>query len=273
MNNLIKYSLAGVIIFSSLAAVSSRFVDIKETQNLKFLFNSKYGKLNVQDYETISINKMYSFPSANKLYIKSISGNIKIYSAKGSDFEIKLQTEALKSKKITPESIVKAVDNQVIIDLAGDDKNQEGSRLFRFNWNESNLSVTEAVEISIGIPDTIQFINLESISSDTSLENINLNELNSDSVSGNVTLKNSNQVSIKLNSISGDAYLEKASFNKLTANSVSGDLSIRLATDQKYKMNLTTVSGDQIGIEKFRSENAEHRINIDTISGDLKMSL
>jgi DUF4097 and DUF4098 domain-containing protein YvlB len=127
-----------------------------------------------------------------------------------------------------------------------------------FSLNNSNIIVF--------VPRTIKSINVQTVSGDVRVRDLNLDRLRVSTTSGDFE---TNQVSIQdvqYDTISGDSLLE-GKLSRLKAKTTSGDLKISTSKDNP-QFNMQTVSGD---VKIIFSEPANVTVNYKTMTGDIKM--
>lgn len=124
-------------------------------------------------------------------------------------------------------------------------------------------------------------IDLFSTSGSMSLEKVNAESFNAETTSGDINLSNSVLSSLELKNTSGKSVIKlNSSPKEIEAKSVSGDLSFYLPSDCNFQVSYESISGnflynyDLTNKEDdtyFFGENASLEIDIETISGEVKI--
>ena len=126
-------------------------------------------------------------------------------------------------------------------------------------------SSSDSMKFMIEIPKTLEVkeFNQHAVSSDFTLQNLNINQFILNTTSGDCTIKNSKFEDARWNTVSGDLEASDLSITNLVISMVSGDLKLNQVTI-KSDFSLSTVSGDA----KVEDSKAE-TVNMNTVSGDL----
>lgn len=125
------------------------------------------------------------------------------------------------------------------------------------------INIKRAYELTILVPSTYnKNINLDTISNEISVNNININLLKTNTVSGNTNFNNIVCADLGIDTVSGSLYIDKITTDKIDVNLASGELNFKNISANE--LIIDQVSGDSnIGFV-----NSPRYINIDSISGD-----
>ena len=187
-------------------------------------------------------------------------------------------------------------DDKITSEIKGNTlvmKEEEKWRFFivdiSFFMNFLTQSGTDKVNVELTLPKDIQLssIKLATASGDSSIENINTNDLNIDIASGNIKLNGLKTTNIILSSASGDKVLSNINTDLLKINSVSGNVTKNNIKAKTIKFNSAsgdlvcdTLSFDALDIDMvsgntklFNIEGTEkdYQISSDMISGNLSI--
>ncbi len=145
---------------------------------------------------------------------------------------------------------------------------------FRF----SNLEKSLTVELPESL--LLDEVDINMVSADLTMDNINVKELDIDTVSGDIVTKSSAMEDFDIDSVSGSVNLITSTCpQKGKFNSVSGSICFELPQDAGYEVEFVTVSGDynSDGFSTKKSGNtytvgdgkAKYKVN--TVSGDFSV--
>jgi DUF4097 and DUF4098 domain-containing protein YvlB len=125
---------------------------------------------------------------------------------------------------------------------------------------------SDEMNFIIEVPKTLNFkaCNQHGVSSDFTLQNMEIGEFTINTTSGDCEIKNSIFEEARWNTVSGDLKASDLSITNLVISMVSGDSNLK-QVNIKSDLSLSTVSGDAT-IEDSKAET----VNISTVSGDLE---
>ena len=167
-----------------------------------------------------------------------------------------------------------------------------------FSWNETELTITMPkdmddrklvytsvsgdVDIATGLE--VREVSVNTTSGDVQVSDITCEEFRSGTVSGRLDIKGYVENEIRVETVSGDTDIRIFGRTEyIDVDSVSGDVDIFLEDNMEFKFNFDTVSGDfdcefpvyaQGGKNDrngYTDENADLDIDINTVSGDLRI--
>ena len=215
-----------------------------------FLSIASYAgsKAVAQDPELISnIEKRYNVT----IRMGGISSNSAMNYAENTDtWNFAPPTEALSIKNISGNFHFKVgTGKEVVIKATGQLDKKKAPRLLDVALEGGTLKIQEPedavrkLEVYIEVPSTFkQELEVATVSGDTNIEGLSLEQLTIKSVSGDSNL---NRVSIQkasFKTVSGEIEAEQSDLKELEGNSVSGDL--KLANLNPLNLKFKTVSGD-----------------------------
>ena len=136
-----------------------------------------------------------------------------------------------------------------------------------FNWNDSDPAVE--IWLPASFMDTGKNrIDMETVSGDVTVSQINCREFYFSSVSADLDITGGDFQVLKADTVSGELDIE-GNGQSIEANTVSGDIELRLTDGpEEYTINFDTVSGDISGITGYKGA---RQINVETASGDLEL--
>ena len=145
---------------------------------------------------------------------------------------------------------------------------------FRF----SNLEKSLTVELPESL--LLDEVDINMVSADLTMDNINVKELDIDTVSGDIVTKSSAMEDFDIDSVSGSVNLITSTCpQKGKFNSVSGSISFELPQDAGYEVEFNTVSGnynsDKTTAQKsgktYTVGDGKAKYKVNTVSGDFSV--
>ncbi len=167
-----------------------------------------------------------------------------------------------------------------------------------FSWNETDLTITMPMDMDkndisfnsvsgdVDIPAGLQArnISISSTSGDVQADDVQCEEFSYGNVSGKLDLIGYISERINVDTVSGDTdIMLLGEIEKIVINGVSGSVKITLEKDIDFKFDFDTVSGDfncEIPVYSqggrsdrsgYTDTNANIEINVNTVSGDLRI--
>lgn len=223
--------------------------------------------------EQIDESKTFEAQEINKIYIDIVSTDINIISTNEKEIRVHFYGEVSTNKKMElPSLVAYQSGDELRIEIIQPKTILIGISIWR-------------TKLDIYIPeDSIEVLRVDTISSDTSVNNLKVDKFDLGTVSGdfkgeslfagNIKLNStSGDISLKdytgdaeINAVSGDVVLEDGSQNdNIEVVIVSGDVYVK--QEDSSNMNIRTTSGD-IGISF--SEDAQFYLKAKTVSGDIE---
>lgn len=140
----------------------------------------------------------------------------------------------------------------------------------QFTSSGTHKIINNEKQLTVYIPDKLELddLDIEVVSADVRIENLNSRETSIDGVSGDCFIKSFNTLEMEYNTVSGNLFADNVGFVSFEGDTTSGDISINLSSILKTKeIKADTVSGD---IELILPEDSGFTLSLKTISGDIK---
>ena len=255
-------------------------------------FNTENYMINFRDrnnFEGNSIDDVRTFDvdQLKEIYIHSVSSDVSVFSTNEEDVKIHFYgRSALKSEKALPKLITNLEGSKLKIEI-------KYPKVVFYNAN---------VVLDVYIPqDYTGNINIDAVSADVDISNLDINNFQCKTVSGDLRIESLGSDNLTLNTTSGDVNIIDILGN-LKVDSVSGDINIGyrvfdnnvdiktnsgkvkidLPQNAEFYLKTNTVSGEVVAkfpitIISFNKMNqlegtvgtGDNRIIIDTVSGDI----
>ena len=205
--------------------------------------------------EQIDESKTFNTDEISEIYIDMVSTDINIISTNEEEIRVHFYGEVSTNKKMElPSLVAYQSGDELRIEIIQPKTILIGISIFR-------------TKLDIYIPeDSIEVLKADTISSDTSVNNLKVDEFDLATVSGDFKGESLFASDLRLNSISGDISLKEYK-GDININNVSGDVVLE-GGRQNDNIEVVTVSGD-IYVEQEDSSN----MNIRTTSGDIEINL
>jgi len=185
-----------------------------------------------------------------EIYIHSVSSDVSVFPTDEEDIRIYFYgRSALKSEKTFPKLIT----------------NLEGSKL-KIEIKYPKLIFYNAdVVLDVYIPQNYTGnINIDAVSADVDISNLDINNFQCKTVSGDLKIKSLGSDNLTLNTTSGEVNIMDFTGN-LKADSVSGDINVRCRVFDN-NIDVKTISGQ---VEIDLPQNAEFYLKTNTVSGEV----
>lgn len=262
-----KVFIAGLVMFlvgSVATAVLSRSVKKEDFDQAKNYFNKK-GTLNAEDAEDYNFDETFSFKDATDLSVDVIFGDMRIEESKDNQLHVVLKSKVRKGS--SPQDIKKLIfqdGSKVKIDFKSlyNDENPSQT-LMEINGN--GITITEAFNLTIEIPQQYKKLTLTTVSADADMNGLALNSLDIHNVSGDYNLKQISVGVLKMDNVSGDVKLDHVKADDLKWNTVSGDA--EFAELKSNNIKIDTISGD---VEFKYAQPADIQVQMDSVNGDIE---
>lgn len=205
--------------------------------------------------EQIDESKTFEVQEINKIYIDIVSTDINIISTNEEEIRVHFYGEVSTNKKMElPSLVAYQSGDELRIEIIQPKTILIGISIWR-------------TKLDIYIPeDSIEILKADTISSDTSVNNLKVDEFDLGTVSGDFKGESLFASDLRLNSISGDISLKEYK-GDININNISGDVVLE-GGRQNDNIEVVTVSGD-VYVEQEDSSN----MNIRTTSGDIEINL
>jgi len=205
--------------------------------------------------EQIDESKTFEAQEINKIFVDIVSTDINVISTNEEEIRVHLYGEVSTNKKMELPSLVAY--------QSGDELRIE---IIQTKTILIGISIWRT-KLDIYIPeDSIETLEMDTVSSDTSISELKLNEFNFKTVSGDFKGESLFASELKLGLISGDVNLKDYTGN-IDVKVISGDVVLENGS-QNENIEVVTVSGD-VYVEQEDSSN----MNIKTTSGDIEINL
>lgn len=182
--------------------------------------------------------------------------------------------------------VIKLVSEDLVVQPSSDDqirilyKGKENIEKYQISYKNGELNIeapktrgfhfmrlqSDEMRFIIEVPKSLDFkeCNQHGVSSDFTLQNMEINHFTINTTSGDCEIKNSIFEDARWNTVSGDLKASDLSITNLVISMVSGDSNLK-QVNIKSDLSLSTVSGDA----KIEDSKAE-TVNINTVSGDME---
>ncbi|MBE3114575.1 MAG: DUF4097 family beta strand repeat protein [Actinobacteria bacterium] len=205
--------------------------------------------------EQIDESKTFNTDEISEIYIDMVSTDINIISTNEEEIRVHFYGEVSTNKKMElPSLVAYQSGDELRIEIIQPKTILIGISIFR-------------TKLDIYIPeDSIEVLKADTISSDTSVNNLKVDEFDLGTVSGDFKGESLFANELKLGLTSGDVNLKDYTGN-IDVKTISGDVVLEDGS-QNDNIEVVTVSGD-IYVEQEDSSN----MNIRTTSGDIEINL
>ena len=218
-------------------------------------FNTENYMINFRDrnnFEGNSIDDVRTFDvdQLKEIYIHSVSSDVSVFSTDEEDIKIHFYgRSALKSEKTLPKLITNLEGSKLKIEI-------EYPKVIFYNAN---------VVLDVYIPqDYTGNINIDAVSADVDISNLDINNFQCKTVSGDLKIKSLGSDNLTLKTTSGEVNIMDFTGN-LEADSVSGDINVRYRVFDN-NIDVKTISGK---VEIDLPQNAEFYLKTNTVSGEV----
>jgi len=218
-------------------------------------FNTENYMVNFRDrnnFEGNSIDEVTTFgiDQLKEIYIHSVSSDVSVFSTDEEDIKIHFYgRSALKSEKTLPKLITNLEGSKLKIEI-------KYPKVIFYNAN---------VVLDVYIPqDYTGNINIDAVSADVDISNLDINNFQCKTVSGDLKIKSLDSDNLTLNTASGEVNIMDFMGN-LEADSVSGDINVRYRVFDN-NIDVKTISGK---VEIDLPQNAEFYLKTNTVSGEV----
>ena len=231
-----------------IAAVSLTIATIAffSTENYMVSFRDR------NNFEGNSIDeaKTFGIDQLKEIYIHSVSSDVSVFSTDEEDIKIHFYgRSALKSEKALPKLITNLEGNKLKIEI-------EYPKVLFYN---------ATVVLDVYIPqDYAGNINIDAVSADVDISNLDINNFQCKTVSGDLRIESLGSDNLTLKTTSGDVNIMDFSGN-LKADSVSGDINVGYGVFEN-NIDIKTISGK---VKIDLPQNAEFYLKTNTVSGEV----
>lgn len=205
----------------------------------------------------VEVKKSFSGKSLNEIVIETSATDVRVERG-ASDF---VELELAGSFPTGHDPLMVEL-NEKKIEIAVQETAADGD--FRFNLSFSE----DQGGLRVRIPENITRITVKTISGDTALEQIMLQELAVKTTSGDLSLSEAGVRELIFQSTSGDLDAGEVDVAKFSGKTVSGDMELELLNDAP-ELDASSVSGD-LGFD-FRQREASLKVSFSTVSGDAEV--
>jgi lia operon protein LiaG len=204
------------------------------------------------NFEGNSIDEVNTFgiDQLKEIYIHSVSSDVSVFSTDEEDIKIYFYgRSALKSEKTLPKLITNLEGSKLKIEI-------KYPKVIFYNAN---------VVLDVYIPqDYTGNINIDAVSADVDISNLDINNFQCKTVSGDLKIKSLGSDNLTLKTTSGEVNIMDFTGN-LEADSVSGDINVRYRIFDN-NIDVKTISGK---VEIDLPQNAEFYLKTNTVSGEV----
>ena len=185
-----------------------------------------------------------------EIYIHSVSSDVSVFSTDEEEIKIHFYGRtALKSEKASPKLITNLEGSKLKIEI-------EYPKVIFYNAD---------VVLDVYIPqDYTGNINIDAVSADVDISNLDINNFQCKTVSGDLKIKSLGSDNLTLNTTSGEVNIMDFTGN-LKADSVSGDINVRYRVFDN-NIDIKTISGK---VEIDLPQYAEFYLKTNTVSGEV----
>ena len=216
------------------------------TENYMVSFRDKnnFGGNPIDEVNTFGIYQL------KEIYIHSVSSDVSVFSTDEEEIKIHFYGRtALKSEKASPKLITNLEGSKLKIEI-------EYPKVIFYNAD---------VVLDIYIPqDYTRNINIDAVSADVDISNLDINNFQCKTVSGDLKIKSLGSDNLTLNTTSGEVNIMDFTGN-LKADSVSGDINVRYGVFDN-NIDVKTISGK---VEIDLPQYAEFYLKTNTVSGEI----
>jgi len=216
------------------------------TENYMVSFRDKnnFGGNPIDEVNTFGIYQL------KEIYIHSVSSDVSVFSTDEEEIKIHFYDRtALKSEKASPKLITNLEGSKLKIEI-------EYPKVIFYNAD---------VVLDIYIPqDYTRNINIDAVSADVDISNLDINNFQCKTVSGDLKIKSLGSDNLTLNTTSGEVNIMDFTGN-LKADSVSGDINVRYGVFDN-NIDVKTISGK---VEIDLPQYAEFYLKTNTVSGEI----
>ena len=216
-------------------------------------FNTENYMVSFRDrnnFEGNSIDEVKTFgiDQLKEIYIHSVSSDVSVFSTDEEDIKIHFYgRSALKSEKALPKLTTNLEGSKLKIEI-------EYPKVLFYNAN---------VALDVYIPqDYTGNINIDAVSADVDISNLDINNFQCKTVSGDLKIKSLGSDNLTLKTTSGEVNIMDFTGN-LKADLVSGDIDVRYRVFDN-NIDVKTISGK---VEIDLPQNAEFYLKTNTVSG------
>ena len=204
------------------------------------------------NFEGNSIDEVKTFGiyQLKEIYIHSVSSDVSVFSTDEEEIKIHFYGRtALKSEKASPKLITNLEGSKLKIEI-------EYPKVIFYNAD---------VVLDVYIPqDYTGNINIDAVSADVDISNLDINNFQCKTVSGDLKIKSLGSDNLTLNTTSGEVNIMDFTGN-LKADSVSGDINVRYRVFDN-NIDVKTISGK---VEIDLPQYAEFYLKTNTVSGEV----
>ncbi|HCL90726.1 MAG TPA: hypothetical protein DHW70_05340 [Candidatus Atribacteria bacterium] len=204
------------------------------------------------NFEGNSIDEVKTFgiDQLKEIYIHSVSSDVSVFSTDEEDIKVHFYgRSALKSEKALPKLITNLEGSKLKIGI-------EYPKVLFYNAN---------VVLDVYIPQDYRGnINIDTVSADVDISDLDLNNFHCKTVSGDLRIESLGSDNLTLNTTSGDVDIVDFSGN-LKADLVSGDIDVRYRVFDN-NVDVKTISGE---VKIDLPQNAEFYLKTNTVSGEV----
>ena len=185
-----------------------------------------------------------------EIYIHSVSSDVSVFSTDEEEIKIHFYGRtALKSEKASPKLITNLEGSKLKIEI-------EYPKVIFYNAD---------VVLDVYIPqDYTGNINIDAVSADVDISNLDINNFQCKTVSGDLKIKSLGSDNLTLKTTSGEVNIMDFTGN-LEADLVSGDINVRYRIFDN-NIDVKTISGK---VEIDLPQNAEFYLKTNTVSGEV----
>ena len=205
-----------------------------------------------KNFEGNSIDEVNTFGiyQLKEIYIHSVSSDVSVFSTDEEEIKIHFYGRtALKSEKASPKLITNLEGSKLKIEI-------EYPKVIFYNAD---------VVLDVYIPqDYTGNINIDAVSADIDISNLEINNFQCKTVSGDLKIKSLGSDNLTLNTTSGEVNIMDFTGN-LKADSVSGDINVRYRVFDN-NIDVKTISGK---VEIDLPQYAEFYLKTNTVSGEV----
>ena len=207
---------------------------------------------NRNNFEGNPIDEVNTFGiyQLKEIYIHSVSSDVSVFSTDEEEIKIHFYGRtALKSEKASPKLITNLERSKLKIEI-------EYPKVIFYNAD---------VVLDVYIPqDYTGNINIDAVSADIDISNLEINNFQCKTVSGDLKIKSLGSDNLTLNTTSGEVNIMDFTGN-LKADSVSGDINVRYRVFDN-NIDVKTISGK---VEIDLPQYAEFYLKTNTVSGEV----
>jgi DUF4097 and DUF4098 domain-containing protein YvlB len=247
----IAFSSLGVSIVSGFYFVKTATADtFDKLKNYNIHFNFSDGESS-NEYESISQSMKIPMQNQKLVHVSIENGKLTIMKSPDSELHLDFEGEWPKDfQNRLSKSIVNNSDS-IAVELA-----------------KLNLSKSANYSLTIKIPAAIDALEVNVVSADVIIKNLNLSRFQITGVSGDINFDGVKAKKIELNTVSGDCYIKNTDSEKLEYNSVSANLIINHSFLAAKSIEFNSISGKLVG-RKSTEDGFDPSLEFNSISGDV----